>query len=216
MSAPVFFLDVAAQVLVRAPDDGFAVVHQGLDDFQRAAGSHDPVGPRFDRCRGVGIDHHGTLGVLVAERRELLHRAAQVERAGRFEGWHQDAFFRGEDLGGLAHEAHAGDDHRVGGVILAETGHFQGVGHTAAGLFGQRLDHRITVEMGDQNGVLGLEFGGDGRTVLGLLRGGQGVGLLGIKVGLNQQAFGNLGHDRWTCGRACASVECITRPWQIG
>ncbi|MNG97804.1 hypothetical protein D3C79_569270 [compost metagenome] len=198
------FLDIAAQVLVRPPDDGFAVVHQALDDFQRAAGGHHPVGTGFDRRRGIGIDHHGALRVLVAKRRKLFDRATQVKRTGRFQGRHQHALFRGEDFCRLAHEAHPGDNHRAGFVLVAEAGHFQRVGHAAAGFLGQRLDHRVTVVMGNQHRVLRLEFGGDGGTVIGLLLGGQRRGLLGIEVGLDQKAFGNLGHDRWTCRRLCA------------
>ncbi|MCY1440648.1 hypothetical protein D9M71_569320 [compost metagenome] len=143
--------------------------------------------------------------MLVAERRELVDRAAQVEGARGFEGRHQHAFFRGEDFCRLAHEAYAGNDHRLGRMVLAEASHFQRVGHATAGLFGQRLDDRVAIVMGDQNGVLGLELGSDGRTVVGLLLGCQRIGLFGVEVSLNQQAFGNLGHDRWTCGRACAS-----------
>ncbi|EJT85682.1 hypothetical protein PPS11_05472 [Pseudomonas putida S11] len=114
-------------------------------------------------------------------------------------------FFRSEDFRRLAHEAHAGNDHGFGRVVLAEAGHFQRVGHAAAGFFGQRLDDRVAVIVGDQHGVLGLELGSDGRTVFGLLLGCQRVWLLGVEVGLNQQAFGNLGHDRWTCRRVRAS-----------
>ncbi|MNC70063.1 hypothetical protein D3C75_1208350 [compost metagenome] len=58
--------------------------------------------------------------------------------------------------------------------------------------------------MGNQHRVLRLEFGGDGGAVVGLLLGRQRLGLLGIEVGLHQKAFGNLGHDRWTCRRLCA------------
>lgn len=90
-------------------------------------------------------------------------------------------------------------------MVLAEAGHFQRVGHAAAGFFSQRLDDRVAVVMGNQHGILGFELGSDGRTVFGLLLGCQRVGLLGVEVGLNQKAFGNLGHDRWTCRRACAS-----------
>jgi hypothetical protein len=148
-----------------------------------------------------------------SQKPRTLDRAAQVERAGGLQGRHQHALFRGEDFRRLAHEAHTGHDHRVGRVVLAEAGHFQRVGHAAAGFLGQGLDHRVAIVMGDQHGILGLQLGSDGRTVFGLLRGCQRVGLLGVEVGLNQQAFGNLGHDRWTCRRAYArQIECITRP----
>ena len=200
-------LDVGTQVLVRAPDDGLAVVHQAFDDLQCATGGHHPVRPRLDRCRGVGIDHHGAFRVLVAERRKLVDRATQVQRAGRFQGRHQHAFFRVEDLRGLPHELHAGYHHGLGRVGVTEPGHFQGIGNTAPGFFGQGLNDRVAIEVGNQHRVLSLELGGDGGAVMGLLCGGQRLGLLGVEVGLNQKAFGNLRHDRKTCGRFRAKVE---------
>ncbi|MCY1176347.1 hypothetical protein D9M73_166140 [compost metagenome] len=77
------------------------------------------------------------------------------------------------------------------GMSAAPVGDF--VGEIAIFVF-QRL----------QTLLLRLEFGGDGGAVVGLLLGRQRLGLLGIEVGLHQQAFGNLGHDRWTCRRLCA------------
>ncbi|MEX5438501.1 hypothetical protein, partial [Enterobacter hormaechei] len=44
-----------------------------------------------------------------------------------------------------------------------------------------------------------------------LLLGCQRVWLLGVEVGLNQQAFGNLGHDRWTL-QARARVKSSVSP----
>ena len=203
-------LDVGAQVLVGPPDDLLAVVHQALDDLQGAAGSHHPVGPGLHRSGGVGIHHHGALGMLVAERRELIHRAPQVQGTGGFQGRHEHAFFGVEDLRRLAHEAHPGHHHGLGRMGIAETGHFQGVGNTATGLFGQGLDHRIAIEVGNQHRVLGLELSRDGGTEMGFLLGTQRHGLLGVEVGLNQKAFGNLRHVRKTCRRLGAKVEYTT------
>ncbi|MNR11023.1 hypothetical protein D3C85_1273030 [compost metagenome] len=145
--------------------------------------------------------------MLIAERGKFVHRATQVERTGRFERRHQHAFFRVEDLGSLTHELHAGDDHGLGRMGVAETGHFQRVGNTTARLFGQRLNDRVTIEVGHQHRVLSLELGSDGSTVISLFIGGQRLGLLGVEVGLNQKAFGNLRHVRKTCRRIRAKVE---------
>ena len=187
-------LDVAPQVLIRRPENLLAVVHQALDDLQRAAGGNHPVGPRLYRCRGIGVHHHGAIGVLVAEGREILNRAAQVERAGGVQGRHQHALFRIEDLGGLAHELDPGHHHGLRRVLVAETGHLQGVGDATTGFLGQSLDHRVAVVMRHQHGVLLLQLGGDLAAVEGFLLDRQRLGLLGGKMGLHQQAFGNLGH----------------------
>ncbi|MNG24070.1 hypothetical protein D3C84_1087540 [compost metagenome] len=72
-------LNVGAQVLVRPPDDGFAVIHQAFDDFQRTARRHHPVRTGFDRRRGIGVNHHRTLRMLVAECGKLIDRTPQVQ-----------------------------------------------------------------------------------------------------------------------------------------
>ncbi|MNT69584.1 hypothetical protein D3C72_2079120 [compost metagenome] len=92
-------------------------------------------------------------------------------------------------------------------MCIAEAGHFQGVGNAATGFFGQGLNDRVTIEVGHQHRVLSLELGGDGTAVMGLLFGGQRLGLLGIEVSLYKKAFGNLRHDRKTCGRFRARVK---------
>ncbi|MNT64810.1 hypothetical protein D3C72_2027420 [compost metagenome] len=79
-------------------------------------------------------------------------------------------------------------------MLVAETGHFQGIGDAAAGCLGQRLDHRIAVIVRDQHGIPGLQLGGDGVTIVSLLLGRQLLGLLGGKMGLDQKAFGKLCH----------------------
>ncbi len=76
-------------------------------------------------------------------------------------------------FGCLAHEAHPGDHHGRGRVLAAEAGHFQRVGHAAAGFLGQSLDDRIGVVVGDQHGVVRLELGGDRLAVVGDLLFGQ-------------------------------------------
>ncbi|MNI60159.1 hypothetical protein D3C73_1153530 [compost metagenome] len=202
-------------MLVRPPDDGFAVIHQAFDDLQRAAGRHDPIRPRLDGRRGVGINDHGAFRVLITERRKLVHRATQVERTGRLQRRHQHAFFGVEDLGRFAHELDPGDHDGLGRVGIAEAGHLQRVGDTATGFFGQGLNNRIAIEVSHQHRVLSLELGGDGSTVIGLLFGGQRLGLLGVEVGLDQKAFGNLRHVRKTCRRLSAKVEYTPQLWTL-
>lgn len=73
-------------------------------------------------------------------------------------------FSGGEDFRRLAHKAHAGDQYGLGRVGGAEAGHFQGVGNTATGFFGQGLNHRVTIEVRHQHRVLSLELGSNGRT----------------------------------------------------
>ena len=135
MSAPVCLLDVAAQVPVGRPQDLLALVVAGARTMASAQRTgHHPVGARLHRGAGVGIDHHRAVGVRVAERGELVGRAAEVERAGGVEVGHQHALVRRQDLGGLAHEAHAGDHQRLRRVVAAEARHLQRIGDAAAGL----------------------------------------------------------------------------------
>ena len=61
------FTHVIAQMTVRCPNDFFAQTIQMLDQFDGDAGGHYPVCPRFNRCRGISVDHHGTIGVTVTE-----------------------------------------------------------------------------------------------------------------------------------------------------
>ena len=192
-----FTLHIATEMLVRSPDDLLAVVHEALDDFQRATGSHHPVGTCLDRSGGVGIDHHGALGVLIAKSRELRNGAAKIQRTGGIERWHQHTLFGIEDLGRLTHELHAGDHYRLRRMLIAETRHFQRVRYATTGFLGQRLDHRIGVVMRHEHCILLLQLSGNLATQLRLLLGRQGRGLLGGQMSLHKDAFGYLRHVRW-------------------
>ena len=163
-------LDVGAQVPVRRPQDLLALRVQVRDDVQADRRGHHPVGARLHGGAGVGVDHHRAVGMLVAEGGEFVGRAAQVERAGRVQVGHQDAFFRAEDFGGFAHEAHAGHDQRLGRVVAAEARHFQRVGHAAAGFLGQVLQVGVDVVVGDQHRVAFLQQALDAVLQRGFLR----------------------------------------------
>ena len=117
--------------------------------------------------------------MLVAESRELVLGAAQVQRAFRFQVRHQHRLVRAEDLGALAHEAHAGHHQhprRMGG---AESGHLQRVTHAASGFQGQILDVRIHVVVGYQYRIAFVQQGGDACFQRPGLIGAQGIGYLG-------------------------------------
>ncbi|MNN20484.1 hypothetical protein D3C81_1337650 [compost metagenome] len=191
---PGLALDVASQMLVRCPQDRLAVIHQVLDDFHRATGSHYPVGARLHGCRCVRVDHHGALRMLVAERRELLDRTAQVQRAGRLQGRHQHSLLRIEDLRRLAHETDASHHHRLRRMLVAEARHLEGVRYATTGLLGQRLDHRVAVIVRHQHRVLCLQFRGDRCAIVGLFLCAQRLGLLGGKMSLDKEAFRYLRH----------------------
>ncbi|KPY73818.1 Uncharacterized protein ALO45_05526 [Pseudomonas syringae pv. syringae] len=193
-----FTLNVTTQVLIWRPDDFLTVVHQALDDLQRAARGHHPVRTGFDGCRGVGIHHHGTLRVLVAKSGELVDRAPHIERAGGFERRHEHAFFRVENFRGFAHETYTRHQHSAGCMVIAEARHFQRVGHATTGFLGQRLDNRITIIVSDQHGVLLLEFLCNVGTVMRLLCRAQRPGLFGIEMRLHQETFGDLCHVHGT------------------
>ena len=117
--------------------------------------------------------------MLVAESRELVLGAAQVQRAFRFQVRHQHRLVRAEDLGALAHEAHTGHHQhprRMGG---AEAGHFQRIAHAAAGFQGQILDVGIYVVVGHQYRIAFVQQGRNACFQRPGLIGAQGIGHLG-------------------------------------
>ena len=95
--------------------------------------------------------------MIVAEGGELVDGAADVQRAGGFEGGHQHGLFRAEDLRRLPHEPHPGHYEDVGLTFLAEAGHLQTVPHKAPALGGQFLQLPGGVVVGHKAGVLGLQ-----------------------------------------------------------
>lgn len=169
-------LHIVAQVPVGRPQDLLAARMQVGDQVQRDRRGDDPIGARFHRGAGVGVDHHGTVGMRVAPGREVRRGTAQVERATGREIRHQHALAGAEDLGGVAHEAHARHDQCPGGVVAAETGHFQRVADAAAGGFGQFLDVGIDVVMRHHHGVLAGQQRTDAACRLGAFGGGKGAG----------------------------------------
>ena len=150
-------LDVAAKVLVRRPEHLFPLGGQVLDDGQGDAAGHHPIRQRLHLGRGVGVNHGGASRMGLAEGGEVLRRAADVQGAGRLQGGHEHALVRGEDLGGLPHEADAGDDQGLRPMVPAEAGHLQGVRHKAAGGLRQVLHIPIDVVVGHQHRVPGFE-----------------------------------------------------------
>ena len=124
---------------------------QVRNDVEADRGSHHPVGARLHGRAGVGVDHHGAIGMRVAKRAEFVHRAAQIQRAGCVQIGHQNAFARAQNLGGLAHEAHAGHHQRLRRMIAAEARHFQRVRHAAAGFLGQVLQIGVNIIMRHQH-----------------------------------------------------------------
>ncbi len=176
-------LDVAAEVAVGGPQDllalGLQVVHHG----QRAGTGHHPVGARLHGGAGVGVDDDGAVGMGVAEGGEVVGRAAEIERAGGVEVGHQHALARRQDLGGLAHEAHAGHHQGLLRGVAAEAGHLEGIGDAAAGLESQVLQVAVHVVVGDQRRVvLPEQFPGAGLEA-GSFVGGRGGHHLGPGVG---------------------------------
>ena len=171
--------DVVAQVPVRPPDELFSLRLEVGDDLQRHRRRDDPVGTRLHGGAGVGIHHHRPVRMLVAEGRELVLGAAQVQRAFCFQIRHQHRLVRAEDLGAFAHEAHAGHHQhprRMGG---AESGHLQRIAHAAAGFQGQILDVGIHVVVGHQHGIAFVQQGRNAFFQRPGLIGAQGIGHLG-------------------------------------
>jgi hypothetical protein len=145
--------DVVAQVPVGCPQDLAALRVQGAHHVERTAGGDQPVGTRLHGSAGVRVDHHGTVRVLVAEGAEGIGRTAQVQRAGGVQVGHQHALLGRENLRGLAHEAHAGDDQGLRRMIAAEARHFERVADDAAGLLGEVLQVGMHVVMRDHHRI---------------------------------------------------------------
>ena len=116
-------LHVSAQVSVGRPNQFFAPFGQMAYQIQGDTRGDHPVGTGFHRCAGIGVDHHRPFGMLVAKGGELLGRATQIQRALGMQVRHQYPFFRIEDLGGFAHEAHARHHQGAGLALGAEASH---------------------------------------------------------------------------------------------
>jgi hypothetical protein len=173
-------------------------------DLQRAGAGHHPVGACLHGGAGVGVDDDLAVRVGVAEGREVVGRAAQVQRAGRVQVGHQHALLGAQDLGGLAHEAHAGHDQRLRRVVTAEAGHLQRVRDDAAGGQRQVLQRAVDVVVGDEDGVvlleqrrgaLGHRVALGGRQWRGCLGPGmgRGAGAGGVLLGVVKEDLGHLG-----------------------
>lgn len=65
------------------------------------------------------------VGMGVAEGGELLDGATQIKRALGLQRRHQDSLVGAQDLGGLSHEAHPGDDQGLCLMIAAKAGHLE-------------------------------------------------------------------------------------------
>ena len=147
-------LHVIAQVAIRRPQQPVALAMQIFDDLGGDTRGDDPVGARFHRRAGVGVDDREPVRVGVAERGKFVCRAGQVERTLGAEVGHDDALFRIQDLGGLAHELDPGDDQRLRRVGMAEACHLQRIRYAATGFLGQVLQVGGGVVMRDQHRVL--------------------------------------------------------------
>ena len=85
--------DVAAQVPVGCKENALTALMEFVHDGQGAATRHHPVCTSLHRRTGVGIDHHGVVGVVITKAGEVIHGAAQVERTGCLKVGHEHCFF---------------------------------------------------------------------------------------------------------------------------
>ena len=140
--------EIAAEMLVGAEDD--LLVHRDLpeDDLGRRAGDDD-VGERFHLRRAVDVGQGDMVGMGLAERLELVGRAAVLEAAAGVHVGQDDDLLGRQDLGGLGHEADAaeGDDVGVGRLRLARQI------EAVADEVGDVLDLGLLVIMGEDDGV---------------------------------------------------------------
>ena len=153
-----FALHIIAEVFVRRPQNFLAARVQMRDDFERDGRGDHPVGARLDRGAGVGVDHHRALRMRVAKRGESVGRTSQIQRAFGRGFDHQNALVRAQDFRRLAHEPHPRDDDRVGRMTVAESRHFQRIGHAAAAGVSQVLQRAVDIIMRHQHRVLRFQF----------------------------------------------------------
>ena len=199
-------LHVGPEVTVGRPQYLFPALVQVAHDVERDCGGDHPAGARLDRCARIRIDHHGALGVQVAETGEFIGRTTQIERAACVEVGHEHALLGIEDLRRLAHEAHARDHQRRRGLRPPETRHLERVRHAATGLFREILDIGLDVVVREQHRAALFEQASDARfQVAALLRAGRHRDLCpGPRCARNAGKlvleFDDLGrlHGRWT------------------
>src|SRR5690554_34534 len=72
-------LNVVAQVLVRGPQDLLTTRLEVLNDIHGYGGGHYPVGTGLYSCRRIGVNHHGAVGVRIAEITEGIRRTTGIE-----------------------------------------------------------------------------------------------------------------------------------------
>lgn len=97
---------------IRCPDDFLTQAVETFNQLNGNAGGHNPVGTRFDRRRGISVDHYGAIGINIAKYTKLFLRAAQIQRAFGLQCRHQHLFFRTEYLGGFPHKTYPSDQQR--------------------------------------------------------------------------------------------------------
>ncbi len=162
--------DVVAEMLVGCEEDLLSLRVQVGDDLLGDRRGDHPVGARLHRRAGVGVHHDHAVRMRIAEAREVVGGAGEVQRAFRREVGHEDALLGIQDLGRLAHEAHARHHDRLAGVFVAEAGHLQRVRYRAAGGLREILQVRMHVVVRDEHGIQGLQALLDARDERGLLR----------------------------------------------
>ena len=59
--------DVPAQMFVRRPQYFLACGVQGAHNVERTTRGNNPIGARFHRSAGIGIDHHHAVRVCVTK-----------------------------------------------------------------------------------------------------------------------------------------------------
>jgi hypothetical protein len=150
---PGHLLDVGAQVLVGRPQDLAALGVQVAHDLLRDGGGDHPVGASLHRRARVRVDDHHPVRMLAAELRERLDRGGEVERALGGEVGHQHPLLGIQDLGGLAHEAHARDHDGLRGVLVPEARHLERVRYRSAACLRKILQVRMDVVVGDQHRI---------------------------------------------------------------
>ena len=131
-------------------EENLLIGGDGVDDVDRIGTRAAHIGLRLDGRRGVDVAHHDRAGVLGLPRSQLVGGDAVGQGATGGGVRNEHPLVGGEQLGGLCHEVHPGEDNRRGVRRGGDPGQRQGI----ADVIGDVLDLGILIVVGKDDGIL--------------------------------------------------------------
>ena len=151
---PGELLDIGTQIAVGSENHGL-VGGNRLHDLQRVGRRAANVGQGLHADRGVHIGDDRVTGMRGLESRKFPGVARLGQRAPRLGTGDQHLLFGAEDLGGLGHEVHSGEEDDVGVDRLRPDGEGERVAQKIGD--GLHLGRRVVVRQ-DHGVFLALEI----------------------------------------------------------